>query len=169
MAMRAIRPAMTALALCLAACGTQLESNGAGEEKVIAKAGAGNSTAAGAPQAAAGNSAAETPAGACPFATRGWEATVFPPSQPEEKTNLALNFEARPDKECHMPMTFTLGVRRPPALVLELTSDHTGEPQANRGWMATGVAFEDYDPAYTHVAVRCADAEIARIPIPPAQ
>lgn len=163
--MRVIRPAMTALALCLAGCGAQMESNGAGDEKAVA----GELAAAGASQAPAGNAAAETPVGPCPFATRGWEAMITTPMQEGEKAGVAINGEARPDQKGHGPMIFGLGIRRPPLLVLELTSDQTGEPWADRGWAWTGWVFEDYDPQYTHVAVRCADSEIARVPIRPAQ
>ena len=159
--MRMIRPAMTALALCLAGCGAQMESNRVDEEKAIAaNAGAGDSTAA-------ANSAAETPVGPCPFATRGWEATISTVSQPGGKPAVALNGEVRPDKDGRMPMIFSIGIRQPPVLVLELLSDAEVEPQADRGWMTTGTVFEEYDPQYTHAAVRCAETEIARVPIRP--
>ncbi|MET1113216.1 MAG: hypothetical protein ABWX67_16990 [Allosphingosinicella sp.] len=157
--MRAIRPVMTALALCLTGCGAQMESNGAGEEMAVAaNAGAGE-------PAAAANPAAETPAGPCPFATRGWEAMISAATQPGGKPAVALNGEVRPDKDGRMPMMSSIGDRRPPVLVLELLSDSEVEPQADRGWMTTGAVFEEYDPQYTHAAVTCAGAEIARVPI----
>lgn len=159
--MRAIRPATIALTLCLAACGTPMESNGVGDDKAAAAA-AGTDISA-----AAGNGAAETPVGHCPFATGGWEATISPAFQPGEEPSVALNGEARPDKDGRMPMLFALGVRRPPLLVLELSSDSMVEPQADRGWMGVGAVFEDYDPKYTHAAISCAGLEIARVPIRP--
>ncbi|HEX8238232.1 MAG TPA: hypothetical protein VF574_00650 [Allosphingosinicella sp.] len=168
--MRAILPVTAALALCLAGCGAPSQSNRAGGEPAVdGNASASAASAAGGEPAASANSAAATPVGPCPFATRGWVAEIVPASEPGGKPAVALNGEARPDKDGRMPMMFALGVRRPPVLVLELSSDAAVEPQADRGWMTVGTVFEEHEPQYTHAAVRCADVEIARVPIRPAR
>ncbi|HYI47140.1 MAG TPA: hypothetical protein VEX35_01630 [Allosphingosinicella sp.] len=82
---------------------------------------------------------------------------------------MAINGEIRTDRTGRQPMISTLAEPRAPAYVIELISDPTVEPQADRGWMTNGGVFENYDPAFTHVAVRCGGAEIARVPIRPSQ
>lgn len=162
--MRTIGPAITALALCLAGCGAQMERNGAGEN--LAAAAGIPDGGGGAPAAQA---SAETPVGPCPFATRGWEATVSPALQPGEKPSVSFNGEVRPDGSGRMPTIATLGEMKPPLLVLELLSFTDVEPQPDRGWIATGGVFEAYGPQYTHAAISCAGTEIIRVPIRPTQ
>jgi hypothetical protein len=165
-------PTIAFAALCLAGCGGPggNVANGGGD------AAAGNANAAtGADPAAAangaapaGNATAETPVGPCPFATRGWEALIMPASMPGEQPTVSINGEVRADSAGRQPMMFNLGERQPPLLVLELTSSAEVEPKAERGFMSNGAVFPDYTPAFTHVAIRCADTEIARVPIRPA-
>jgi hypothetical protein len=149
-------------------CGAPAGNSGmaAGNGAVQANAGAGAAAAPANLAAPAGNAsaAAETPVGPCPFQTRGWTAEVSPPTG-NERPSVGISGEARPDRTGRRAMIWTLSVPRPPAYVMELQSDATMTPDADRSWMITGGAFENYDPAFTHVAVRCADTEIARVPI----
>jgi hypothetical protein len=154
-------------ALCLAGCGAQKEEGSAGGSAAV-DGGAGNLAAAALPPAPAGNEAAETPVGSCPFATRGWQAAIVPASKPGGTATVALNGEVRPDKGGRMPTVSTQGAMEAPALVLELSSDPAIDPQPDRGWSRAGAVFDAYYPNYTHAAVRCAGAEIARVPIAPA-
>jgi hypothetical protein len=158
------------LLIGVGACGAPAGNNATGNGSTEANAPQADEAASANQGAAAGNAAAaaETPVGPCPFATRGWAAEVMP-STGSERPSVAMNGEIRTDRTGRQPMISTLAERRAPAYVIELISDPTVEPQADRGWMTNGGVFEDYDPAFTHVAVRCGDAEIARVPIRPSQ
>lgn len=154
----------TAFLICLEACGARSGNNVATPANGAVQANA-NGTAGAAP---AGNgSAAETPVGPCPFPTRGWAAEVTESTEPGGRPSVAVNGEMRPDASGRRTMIFALGEPQAPAYVLELTSDATMEPDADRSWMATGAVYEDYDPAFTHVSVRCGGVEVARVPIRP--
>jgi hypothetical protein len=173
--MRHLKSGITVVAFVLAGCGGSGTDKGvaAGSDQAAPAASNGSAAEANAAALAAapvGNASAsaETPVGPCPFATRGWEALIMPASAPGEQPTVSINGEIRADSGGRQPMIFNLGERQPPLLVLELTSSAEVEPQADRGFMANGAVFPDYTPQYTHVAIRCANTEIARVPIRPA-
>jgi hypothetical protein len=159
------------LAFFIAGCGGSDASNeaaaGNNQAAAAATSGASDNAAAGANAAAPGGNAsadAGTPVGPCPFATRGWTATILP-GAPGEQTAVGMNGEIRADDAGRLPTISTQGRQQAPVYVIELLASPEAAPQPQRDWMPAAGLFESYTPAFTYAAVRCGGVEIARVPI----